>query len=66
MADEDGNMGCDQFNSFEKASDAPETGFPLRAKFFEKTLPMIEKVPARYFTPKGWRFSRFKFLDRSW
>lgn len=40
--------------------------FIARAKFFEKTLPMLEKVPAKYFTPSGWTKKVFAFLDRSW
>ncbi len=63
MGDKDGYMGCVDFKTY---GGGPERDYAARAKFFEKTLPMLEKVPARYFTPSGWRFSQFKFLDRSW
>lgn len=38
--------------------------FIRRAEFFEKIIPILEKIPGSRFTNKGWKY--FKELDRKW
>lgn len=38
--------------------------FEARAKFFDKIIPILKKIPASRFTRKGWRY--FYKLNRSW
>jgi hypothetical protein len=42
----------------------PSKAFRDRAEFFRKTYPILEKIPAKRFTPTGWTY--FKELDRNW
>lgn len=38
--------------------------FSNRASFFKMIIPILEKIPAKRFTPSGWIY--FKELDRKW
>ena len=68
----DGDEGCYQFNSNERAFDyyeetdiiAPNPAFNARAAFFDKIIPILEGIPASRFTKRGWRY--FDMLDWSW
>lgn len=35
----------------------------LRAKFWHEAMPTLEKILAKYYTPSGWCFKVFVFLD---
>lgn len=74
LADSDRTEGCLQFNSYDAAWDyynehklediEPNLAFTARAEFFDKIIPILEKLPARKFTPSGWTY--FSELDRDW
>lgn len=38
--------------------------FLRRAEFFEKIIPILEKIPSKRFTKKDWTY--FKELNRAW
>ena len=38
--------------------------FNARATFFDKIIPILERIPASRFTKKGWRY--FEELGRDW
>ena len=42
----------------------PTKEFIARANFFRKIIPILEKIPAKRFTPSGWEY--FVELDREW
>jgi len=63
--------GCVDFKTFKKASAAEaksplaqKRAFNARARFFDKIIPILEKIPAARFTKKGWTY--FEELDRNW
>ncbi len=68
-----GDEGCYEFNSNDIAQEyheeheeklEPNPAFEARAAFFDKIIPILEKIPASRFTKKGWKY--FNELDRSW
>lgn len=72
-----GKVGCIQFNTYKKASvylglntykypkDLPtHKTFIMAAKFLEKIIPILEKIPKERFTPSGWTY--FNELNRDW
>ena len=72
LADKNGEMGCINFESYPHVdADSKFTPFSIkqlealerRAKFFEKYLPIIEKMPARKFTISGWSYFKFDLRD---
>jgi len=80
LANKDGKKGCIEFKSFNKAYKkfneisslstffyedlkTPKE-FIKRAEFFEKIIPILERIPAERFTKKGWRY--FDELNRNW
>jgi len=78
LSDKDGNQGCNYFETYKKAhtyylrflhcstndvKEAPKV-FIDRAKFFEKIIPILKKIPEKRFTKKGWVY--FSELNRSW
>ena len=48
-------LACIRFGTF--------TDSRLRAIFWRRAMPELEKIPAKYFTPSGWRFEPFAFLE---
>lgn len=71
LANEDGALGCYYFNSakaamkMSKQTDCvPNPAFNARAAFFDRIIPILEKIPASRFTKNGWKY--FDELDRSW
>jgi len=79
MSTRQGRYGCIEFESFNDADvssyermglgnvyeeEEPTPEFIARAEFFDKIIPILEKIPARRFTPSG--FTYFKELDRNW
>lgn len=70
--------GCFGFNTTKKAmklvgqghiglrdeSVIVQKAFNARAAFFDKIIPILEKIPAKRFTKKGWEY--FNELSRSW
>ena len=38
--------------------------FINRANYFKKIIPILEKIPARRFTPIGWKY--FKEISKEW
>ena len=80
LATETGKSGCWQFKSNIKAQaflskfdsllnlypakNKTSITFISRAEFFEKIIPILEKIPAKRFTKKGWTY--FNELDRAW
>jgi len=80
LADENGDIGCTEFKSFADAEEwldlksnntyffdptweIPEE-FIRRAEFFDKIIPILEKIPKERFTPQGWTY--FKELSHEW
>lgn len=72
-SDKCGAAGCNEFSSHLKAENyyfecrmpiKPNPAFEARAAFFDKIIPIFEKIPASRFTKRGWKY--FKELDRSW
>ena len=37
-----------------------------RGAFYEKIIPMLEKIPAKYFTPSSWKFKVFDIFKKEW
>jgi hypothetical protein len=55
-------FGGDETKYFQK----PPPEFEARAKFFEKIIPMLEKIPAKAFIKSGWKYDYFKHISRDW
>jgi len=36
----------------------------MRLEFWQQALPLLEKVPAKYFTKSGYARKAFQFLER--
>jgi len=75
LSNEDQMGGCSEFESATKArkqlpglhypnSSKTDKTFIARAEFFDKIIPILEKIPAARFTKSGWTY--FKELDRTW
>lgn len=77
LAYKNGTKGCGKFRTYRRAyarayerysfnlAFTPDVvTFNARAAFFDKIIPILEKIPAKRFTKKGWRY--FDELDRSW
>ncbi len=77
MSLEKGLMGCMDFQSYQNLGNIKYTTLitkipnkyqqeklELRAQFHEKIIPILEKIPAKRFTKRGWTY--FDELDRSW
>ena len=73
LSDEDKHVGCVDFASYKIAKEAYREAYYLsvgdfkkayskRADFFKKYYPVLEKLPAKKFTPTGWSY--FEELDR--
>jgi len=65
LANKEGAMGCDEFLSYQEAINyfnrslyliIPNNSFDKRAKFHEKLIPILEQIPAKRFTKKGWKY----------
>lgn len=56
--------GCFKIPTPESAKMPIQRAFDARAAFFDKIIPILEKIPASRFTRKGWEY--FDELDRSW
>ena len=79
LADILGQTGCIYFRSFHHARNAHSSFSILytsdaidrwkeaalrRAEFFEKIIPILEKIPEKRFTKNGWRY--FDEIKRRW
>jgi len=66
MANDEGDIGCDEFRSFQRAYEDYDDGdifsvevtnsFRLRAKFFREMLVELEAYPYRQFTRRWWKY----------
>ncbi len=66
LAKQYSTVGCSHFSTYQSANkvSAPPEAFNARAAFFDKIIPILEKIPASRFTKRGWEY--FDMLDRSW
>lgn len=64
LADKNGQQGCGKFRTYRNALNEKRGAFNARAAFFDKIIPILEKIPASRFTKRGWEY--FSELDRSW
>ncbi len=64
LADEDGERGCGKFRTYREAYSGYPEAYEARAAFFDRIIPILEKIPASRFTKRGWKY--FDELDRSW
>ena len=67
LASEHGRCGCVEFASYKRASARPfsKENFEARAQFFEKIIPILEKLPPERFTKKGWKYTG-DIIPREW
>ena len=77
LANECGGGGCGHFASNYTAQEylrshqyntdkiiLTNPAFDARAAFFDKIIPILDRIPAERFTKRGWKY--FNELDRSW
>lgn len=68
LADERAKADCKNFSSYNEAVKAifwKKCTFEKRAQFFEKIIPILEKLPAKRFTRRGWEFTG-DIIPREW
>lgn len=67
LANHNGNLGCKEFISYPNnwyTYNMKIKKYKQRIKFWKKVIPILESLPAKIFTPSGWRY--FSELDRKW